>query len=211
MASKISEKTLSKPGMKQYLEILKTVYPRSQSMQEYCLSTVDEIVTLENGLFFIIEKQKIETDFCFGYSCSPYDTEDYDRANRCVTKAYENEQYFIRENLKRYRAVLDLLSDESYVPVLRDHYNARETGNLKSLDFIRCWDWEMKLRQQSAHEIAAENLSENHPYYLLTESDIALVKSAYESAMQRQDKKVRAYLKRYGLTKIRAWSYWRDA
>ena len=211
MASKISEKTLSKPGMKQYLEILKTVYPRSQSMQDYCLSTVDEIVTLENGLFCIIEKQKIETDFCFGYSCSPYDTEDYDRANRCVTKAYENEQYFIRENLKRYRAVLDLLSDESYVPVLRDHYNARETGNLKSLDFIRCWDWEMKLRQQSAHEIAAENLSENHPYYLLTESDIALVKSAYESAMQRQDKKVRAYLKRYGLTKIRAWSYWRDA
>ena len=40
---------------------------------------------------------------------------------------------------------------------------------------------------------------------------MGLVKSAYESAMQRQDKKVRAYLKRYGLTKIRAWSYWRDA
>ena len=211
MASKISEKTLSKPGMKQYLEILKTVYPRSQSMQEYCLSTVDEIVTLENGLFFIIEKQKIETDFCFGYSCSTYDTEDYDRANRCVSKAYADEQYFIRENLKPYRNILDQLNDNTCVPVLRNHYSGNLSGNLKSLEFIRCWDWEMKLRQQSAREIAAEYLSENHPYYLLTESDIALVKSAYECAMQRQDKKVRAYLKRYGLSKIRAWSYWRDA
>lgn len=211
MASKISEKTLTKPGMKQYLEVLKTVYPRTPSMQEYCLSTVDEIITLENGLFFVLEKQKIETDFCFGYSCSAYDTEDYDRANRCVTKAYENEQYFIRENLKRYRQILEQLSDDSYVPVLRDHYNARETGNLKSLDFIRCWDWEMKLRQQSAAEIVAGNSPMNRPLYLLTESDIALVKSAYERAMQRQEKKVRAYLKRYGLTKIRAWSYWRDA
>ena len=69
----------------------------------------------------------------------------------------------------------------------------------------------MKLRQQSASEIVAENDTANHPYYRLTESDIGVVKSAYERAIQRQEKKVRAYLKRYGLSKIHAWSYWRDA
>ena len=211
MASKISEKTLSKPGMKQHLEVLKTVYPRSESMREYCISEADEIITLENGMFFVIEKQKIKTDFCFGYSLNRYDSEDYHRANRCVNNAYENQEYFVRENLRHYRNILEQLSDDSYVPVLRNHYNARETGNLKSLDFVRCYDWEMKLRQQSAAEIVTENNPMNRPLYLLTESDIALVKTAYENAMQRQEKKVRAYLKRYGLTKIRAWSYWQDA
>ena len=211
MASKITEKTLSKPGMRKYLEVLKTVYPRSQSMQEYYISEADEIVTLGNGMFFVIEKQKIETYFCFGYSCSQYDSEDYDRANRCVENAYSNEEFFVRENLRHYRQILEKISDDSFVPVLRNHYNARETGNLKSLDFIRCWDWEMKLRQQSAEEIVSENDTANHQYYLLTKSDIDVVKTAYRNAMQRQEKKVRAYLKRYGLSKVHAWSYWRDA
>jgi len=211
MASKISEKALSKPGMKQYLEVLKTVYPRSESMQEYLISEADEIVTLENGMFFVIEKQKIKTDFCFGYSLNRYDSEDFHRANRCVDMASENQEYFIDENLRHYRQILAKLTDDAYyIPVLRNHYNDR-SGNLKSLDFLGYWDWEMKLRQQSAAEIAAENDATNPPYYRLTESDIFLVKTAYENAMQRQEKKVRAYLKRYGLSKIRAWSYWRDA
>lgn len=210
MASKISEKILTKPGMKQYLEVLRTIYPRSQSMQEYCISEADEIVTLENGIFFVIEKQKIKTDFCFGYSLSRYDSEDYHRANRCVNNAYENQEYFVRENLRHYRQILEKISDDSFIPVLRNHYNARETSSLKSLDFIRCWDWEMKLRQQSAEEIVSENNTANRQYYLLTKSDIDVVKTAYEYAMARQEKKVRAYLKRYGLSKIHAWSYWRD-
>lgn len=211
MASKISEKTLSKPGMKQYLEILKTVYPRSQSMQEYCMSTVDEIITLENGMFFILEKQKIVTDFCFGYSLSRYDSEDYDRANRCVDKALEDQERFVRENLRHYENLLSSLRDDSFVPVLRNRYDVRESTDLKSLDFIRYWSWELILRQQDAREAEAEDRPKNPVYYVLTESDIARAVEAVEKIMARHEKKVRAYLKRYGLSKIRAWSYWRDA
>ena len=203
-------KALEKPGMNLYLSALLRIYPQSEKMREYCISTADEIVCLENGFFFVIKKEKIETEFCFGYS-DTWHEEDMDRANRCVENAYSNEEFFVRENLKCYRQALDQLSDDSYVPVLRDCYYSRETGNLKSLEFLRYWAWEMRLRNQTAGEIASENTAGNSHYYVMTKSDIARTVAAYERAMQRQEKKVRAYLKRYGLSKIHAWSYWRDA
>ena len=207
----MSTKSTEKPGMDRYRAALLRIYPRSEKMRDYCESTVEEIVTLDNGMFFILEKQKIVTDFCFGYSLSRYDAEDFHRANRCVDKALEDQERFVLENLRHYENLLSSLRDDSFVPVLRNRYDVRESTDLKSLDFIQYWPWELILRQQDARDAEAEDRPKNPAYYVLTESDIARTEAAVKNVMARHEKKVRAYLKRYGLSKVRAWSYWQDA
>ena len=51
----------------------------------------NHIVELENGDIVVIEKPTIKKDFCFGYSDSRYDTEDYDRANEMAAHARTSE------------------------------------------------------------------------------------------------------------------------
>ena len=65
-----------------YRNIIDEVFDHDKHMVDYCAKKIDQLVPLDNGMFIEIEKQSIKKDFCFGYSDSPYDTEDYDRANR---------------------------------------------------------------------------------------------------------------------------------
>ena len=47
--------------------------------------------------------------------------------------------------------------------------------------------------------------------HLATVEEIELILQAYKEAAADHEKKVRSYLKRYGTSKVNAWTYWRDA
>ncbi len=145
------------------------------------------------GKTITIEKKKIKTDFCFGYSLSRYDTEDYDNANRMAEYAQENTKYFIKENHanSNYGKIINLLNDSRWKPYARQHYYTG--GNLYSINFCRAW----------------EDIPEGA--FELTEEEKQAYKMELVKAIKEHHKKIMTYLKRYGMEKVNTWSYWRDA
>lgn len=183
---------------KLYEEILKRdVWKKDQHMVDYCVKKSAYIVELENGDIITIEKPSIEKDFCFGYSDSRYDTEDYDRANDAAHHAATNEEYFISQNLKELNKMIAHLdgtepSRYDFYPCI-SYYNQPENSALKSL---HCYD---------PFDAEAKNLKP------LAGADRERVLEGYKIVKVDFEKRLQTYLKRYGLSKINTWSYWRDA
>lgn len=46
--------------------------------------------------------------------------------------------------------------------------------------------------------------------YVCTDEDVALLRAGFERAAKSHERKCRAYLKRYGLSKLHTWTYWMD-
>lgn len=181
-----------------YQEILANeVWKSSPDMVDYCLKEAAHIVELTNGDIIVIEKPRIETRFCFGYSDSRYDTEDYDRANAMADHAKKSQEYFIEENMKDINRTIGEMEGtihHSYEYRLRVKYTGQTEGSkLKSLEVCRWGDEYAK----KYPEISAEDLQRVVEGY-------KVVKASFE-------KRLNTYLKRYGMSKVKTWSYWQDA
>lgn len=181
-----------------YQEILENeVWKGDQKMVDYCLKEAAHIVELTNGDIIVIEKPRIETRFCFGYSDSRYDTEDYDRANAMADHAKKSQEYFIEENMKGINQTIGQMEGtihHSFEYRLRVKYNGQpDDSKLKSLD---AYYWSDEHAKQYP-EISAEDLQRVIEGY-------KVVKASFE-------KRLNTYLKRYGMSKVKSWSYWQDA
>lgn len=180
-----------------YSEILANeVWKGDQKMIDFCLKEAAHIVELGNGDIVIIEKPRIETRFCFGYSDSRYDTEDMDRADAMADHAKKSQEYFIEENMKglnRTIAQMEGTESHSFIYRLRTNYTGQpEDSKLKCLNACR---WGDEYAKQWP-EISAEDLQRVVEGY-------KIVRAAFE-------KRLNAYLKRYGMSKVKTWSYWQD-
>lgn len=188
----------------------------------FCVSKCAEIVTLPGGDFITIEKRPIEKDFCFGYSDSARDTEDYDRAQRMAHHAATHEEYFINENMEYYRDKLDALRGEGehardswgyVIPLLRTSYiNQPENSPLKTLELARL-AVVLDALGGSGDLAAIKGTTiqiQGNPYRVCTDEERKLIIAGYERVANAHEKRIKTYLKRYGLTKVRTWSYWRD-
>lgn len=181
-----------------YSEILdKEVWNGNQKMVSFCLKEAAYIVELENGDIVVIEKPRIETRFCFGYSDSRYDTEDYDRANNMADYAKRSQEYFIEENMSdidRMIAQLEGTESHSFEYRLRVKYtNSPADSKLKSLD---AYYW---------HDEHAKQFPE------ISDADRQRVIDGYKVVRADFEKRLNTYLKRYGMSKVKTWSYWQDA
>ena len=181
-----------------YSEILdKEVWKGDQKMVSFCLKEAGYIVELENGDIVVIEKPRIETRFCFGYSDSRYDTEDYDRANAMADRAAKDQEYFLKENLSdidRTIAQMEGTESHSFEWRLRVKYTSSpKDSKLKSLDAYR---WSDEYAKQFP-EISAGDLQRVIEGYKVVRADF--------------EKRLNTYLKRYGMSKVKTWSYWQDA
>jgi len=94
----------------EYRAIQAKRWNNDERMTNYCTNKVARFVRLKSGHILAIDKPRIETRFCFGYSDSRYDTEDYDRANNMAHHASTSEEYFKSENLKQLQETIDTLN-----------------------------------------------------------------------------------------------------
>ena len=166
------------------------VWHNDPGMIKHCVGKTLSAFELR-GKVVTVEKCRIQTNFCFGYSLSRYDDEDFDRANAMVRHAMSNENYFMRENHKEagYAAEIDRLNDSRWKFYARSEYG---TENLYYIGKVRAW----------------EEIPEGA--FELTDAEKSIYKSELTAAAKAHHKKIAAYLKRYGLSKVNAWSYWRD-
>lgn len=180
-----------------YREIQQERWGSNEDMIKYSIRKAARLVLLDNGSLVRIEKPTIKKDFCFGYSLSTHNTESYDKANEMAEVAIANEEYFVRENLKDMLEIREKLTGHS-----RDYGNnliypcvypnAEGVEEVSSLLFRKEWD----IREGG--------------YTKLSENEIEVFIEAYDLEIEAFQKRLTAYLKRYGLSKINSWSYWRD-
>lgn len=183
-----------------YAEILAAdVWRNDQKMVDYCVKEAAYIVELENGDILKIEKPRIHKNFCFGYSDSRYDTEDYDRANDMADHARKSTEYFIEQNLKEINDMIAELEGDSkrasrWVFRIRIPYSGQPADSkLKALQTFQSWDEQA----QKYPVLEGENLRRVIEGYKIVKADF--------------EKRLQTYLKRYGMSKVHSWSYWQDA
>ena len=181
-----------------YADILAAeVWKGDKKMVDYCVKKAGCIVELVNGDIVAIEKPSIKKDFCFGYSDSRYDTEDYDRANNMAEHARKSTEYFLEQNMKDINETIDSLEGKGSYRwewrVAIPYYGQPKDSKLKSILCVDCYE------------------SRGKEYPLLEGEDLQRVIEGYKVVKADFEKRLNTYLKRYGLSKVNSWSYWQDA
>ena len=181
----------------QYKTLLADVWGNDNHMIDYCAKKAEVIYKTEEGFFLNIEKQDIEKDFCFGYSCSRYDTEDFDRANKMAHHARNSVDYFRVENLKPLNEKIEFYSNPDNMLFFRNHYQSQKNNILKTVHCLQRWE-------------RLEDVYNNADFIPVSENDRKIIVDAYKKELELFTKRLETYIKRYGLSKVRSWSYWRD-
>lgn len=201
------EKSAAKPKAKKdnsaieeaKAEYLK-VWPGDEKMIKYCQGKISNAVKLSDGRIVIVEKQSIETSFCFGYSTCGQGQES-DEANECAHVARTSEDYFREKNLEPFDQKIALLKRGKDVTCERKAYLSQ--SNYASCGLV------------NIHEVVGLYYSDFveqrwGTYHEISDADRKLIIAMYEQEKEKMSKRLDAYLKRYGLSKLHVWTYWMD-
>lgn len=192
---------MNKELITKYIDIVMSeTWGNDPGMEKHYKKNIDTVVELSDGSLIAINKPSIETNFCFGYHDSRYDTEDFDRANDMARHARTNEDYFRSENLKRLDGIIkDLRTANGNVAIRTAYIGAPADSKIKYYSILDNFNL-IKFRDGLLPEFS-----------MIDSDDVDKIITAYEDVRSRFVKRLDTYLKRYGLSKVRSWSYWLDA
>ena len=163
-------------------------------MTDYC--TNNTLLFYEwHGKIVPIDKTKIKTHFCFGYSYTD-DGQSFNNAQDMCAHAGKSERYFMKQNHdeagynRKIRYLNDAIKNKRYKIFAAQNYGE---GNIYYIGKTDSWN--------DIPEGATE----------LTPEEICEYKKLLAEACKLHHKKIVSYLKKYGLSKLEIWSYWRDA
>ena len=169
-------------------EYKENIWKGSKSMIAYACHKISDCYETEKGYLIEFEKPSIKKDFCFGYDDFYSNQED---ADEMADHARTNERYFIEKNLEEINSLIKSL--ESGKVYARKSYD--DSVNL------RCLVFEKYLR---AYEFEREECEE------LSGADVAGLIEMAQNERRKFEKRLGIYLKRYGLSKLNVWTYYRD-
>lgn len=188
-------------------------------MVDYCTNKTAAIAVLPSGEWITVDKHAIETRFCFGES--GYDA---DEARDMAHIARTSESYFKQENMAHFREwlkdleeVKDLKGGSRYALTIHgtQYTGQKEDCRLARIEFTKLTEVLDDLGgSANMQELPGQTITgryNGHTYRVATPEEIDIIRAAYEEAAKAHEKKVDAYLKRYGTSKVHAWTYWRDA
>lgn len=211
------EKIESKPGAVDK-DMLKREFAKAwhdSKMIDFCTNKVAACAVLPSGEIFTVEKQHIETRFCFGESGY-----DYDEAASMAYHAKTSAEYFKRENMAYFKRWLDDLEDAKNensncrLMIYPTQYSGQsEDCNLRGFGFVKTSDV-IDACGGSCYlsELPGKELTVNcRACRVATSAEIDAITEAFKTAAAAHEKKVDNYLKRYGMSKVDTWTYWRDA
>lgn len=189
----------------------------SPKMVDYCVGKVAAVAVLPSGEIVTVEKQGIETRFCFGERGY-----DYDEAQEAARHAAESETYFKAENMKRFDEWVKDLEDaqtmsNGYLLTINGgaYIGQTEDCKLRSINLQRISKVLDDLGGSAVlSDLPGQTINERgsgRAYRIATAEEGAAILDAYKTARAAHEKKVDAYLKRYGMSKVDTWTYWMDA
>lgn len=136
-----------------------------------------------NCRIITIWKQEIKKDFRFGHGF----THTYEEAEKLANIARTSEDYFRKMNIDNIVRMIEKLDSDDYYFYLLPIYGEGI--------------YTISIRHKLDGRIEGKDV------YLLDDEQRAMARAAYRKELDKMNKRVDQYLKRYGLTKIRVWTY----
>lgn len=195
--TKMTAEAAKKAELKErYLAYLAAeTWRNDERMIDYERKKISQVVELDNGELVAIDKPNIETNFCFGYS-----NYEYDEAEKMKKHAETHADYFLNENLRKFdKEYLEWLKNKPDTAYIQTRYiNASENTKIKDIIFLGYWT-SSGLTDEEKKKIRK-----------LSPAEIEKLLTAYAEERAIFEKRLHAYLKRYGTEKLNCWTYWRD-
>ena len=183
-----------------------------KSMIEHGVSQCAATAVLFTGEIIPVDKQHIITHFCFGESGS-----DYEDAGRMAQHARTSEDYFLQENMAHFNRWTEMLeaavNGECYVGIATMYWHQPEDCRLRNAikidlrNILEACGGSCRIEDLPGKTVTLGTTA----YRIATPQELRVILEAWRYAGAAHEKKVRAYLKRYGTSKVRSWTYWRDA
>ena len=185
-------KTMTQAQAMQRAEMVK-VWGDDLHMVEYSCKKGTPYI-LSGDEFIVIDKPEIKTRFCFGYQ-TDYSGHEYDDAEKLRERCTKSVDYFRQKNTQPFTDIICRLKDNGKKAYKQIHYQRGEKQMSIAIPYNRD---------------AYERMSRANTLTELTESERAAVVAAYETELSKLNKRLDNYLKRYGLSKLKTWTYWAD-
>lgn len=180
---------------KYYYDVFKT-----DKMVNYCMNKIANIIELSNNTIIIIDKPTIKKSFCFGYGfCGISTEEEENNAYKMSQVAKTNHDYFMQENLKHINEKIEEIKNSYKVYIFNQYYRQSKNNILRTYNCIKYVTEEEDLLSNNY-----ENVEE------ISETDKLKIIEGLEQVKKDFIKRLETYLKKYGLSKIRSWTYLSD-
>ena len=202
----VSDKALLEEYMQEWTKVW-----QDQSMLDYNRKRFSGAVRLTNGGILYFEKPRIDSSFCFHDEGPQYEFYRHMMADR-ETRLRD---YFLHENLDDMDEEIRALECNCRFPEgeYHSHYNCK-TWYLERCRYtcetapLRLW----QARAWSAYDVEHETWRyEPGTYEKMCDEDRLAILEGLKREREKFKKRLQAYLKRYGTSKIRTWTYWADA
>lgn len=191
--TKSSADGMTEENKRDFFDLVSKHVKGDESYFKYFKGITAAIIRLDCGKLAYIKKPKIETQFCYAEG-GQWGT--MEAALSCCEKAENDQNHFIDSNMK------DILHEIEEVK--KDKRPGREM-NLYFFELQNSGFGEINLL--SDYDIDKFNYRN---IIKLTDSDRQKYISALESVRDSFRKRLDTYLKRYGLSKVHAWTYYGD-
>ena len=173
-------------------EELSLIWGKDSKMYKFCKNEISNIFMFDDDTFITFPKRRINTRFCFGYHDSSENTDSYDNANKLANIARTKQDYFIEKNLEEInKEIQDYKENDVYI------IGEKYTGGKKEVYLLT-------EKNLFYHFDKKEN------YKKVTEKEKEEIIKILEIEKEKHIKKINAYLKRFGLSKVVSWSFWAD-
>lgn len=180
------------------------VWGDDASMMRHFEKELSGVYELTDGKLFAYERPRIETHFCFGYGYCATSTEEEEReADRMAEHAAKSEKYFMAQNLRGIDDLITLVQtgrpanaydwEEYTVKLYPRQYHGFPVLNI----------WKVTAKKPGAPDF----INDESNAVDLTENDRKLLVAALNTEREKLVKRLKTYLKRYGMSKVKTWSY----
>lgn len=157
------------------------------SWVDFTISHTDSLFVIDDNHYYRIEKPKIQTDFCFGYGNYLWSTEEQEMiASEQAHRARTDSEYFIRENLRVFEKLTNAVNNAEWFSLGSD-------GECNIIS--------------SHHALFEVTAAQGRLYRRVTDEDKTSILALIADARERFAKRLQTYLKRYGLSKLKVWTY----
>lgn len=183
----------------EYLSEMRKVWGEDSRMIDYYRKGYSSAVRLSNGGILVFEKDRIDNEFCFADEGPEYEFYKSLSDDKRLAKYFKEENLAAIDN--RIARLEGRIKDAQVLTIYPECYNSYPQP-LNVYDWRWLSEWDLQERNPCTINTNEEQMSDD---------DRKIILAGLKAERAKLEKRLDTYLKRYGVSKIRTWSYWRDA